>query len=115
MKKILFTVVSMFVFFGSFAQSPCTPDKSITTRGLYPSKLNAKTNNPYSQTLQFKFPNDTTVPIFGKISIDSGRIQSITHLPYSFTYKCSSPRCTYIGGANGCALITGNPVDSQIN
>jgi hypothetical protein len=113
MKKIFFTILSLFALVASNAQ--CTPD-SVTYKspGIYPKSLpDAKANVVYSQVIQFKFPKDTTVSgLTGHI--DSASITSIDGMPFSFAYHCSNKSCTYKGGQNGCVQITGNPKDSQI-
>jgi hypothetical protein len=113
MKKIIFTLLLLTSFIYANAQSPCTPDTTIHHSGI--SKLkDGISNTPYNETLQFRFPSDTTVPGFGTIHIDSVKIFAVTGMPHGFTYQCNKKTSTYKGGENGCVQIKGNPVDSQI-
>jgi len=99
------------------AQTVCTPDSSKfpkgTTFGILPDSLSANANVAYNQTMQFKFPSDSTYMGF-HVVIDSVAIDSVSHFPKSFAYKCTSKTCTYKGGSYGCAVITGSPVNTEV-
>ncbi len=114
MKKILLLSALVFTFFRVSAQ--CTVDSSAfpkgTSFGISPDSLTAAANYVYSQTVQFKFPKDSTysgIPVV----IDSVKIDSVSNFPKTFSYQCMSKTCTYKGGSYGCAVVNGSPVNSQ--
>jgi hypothetical protein len=116
MKKLTFTLLLLCSYI--FVSAQCTPD-SVTYpgTGIHPTSLpDAVSNVSYSQTVQFKFPKDTSMNYMGfpiTARIDSVKIDS-AKLPKSFTYKCNSTNCLYKGGQYGCVLLTGSPVNAQI-
>lgn len=113
MKKLvlLFTFVAL-LFTQANAQF-CTPDLTYTEPGIYPKQLpEAHVNEPYNETIQFKFPKDTSYLGF-VVPIDSVEILSVEGLPKDFKYVCSNLSCAYKGGENGCVVITGTPKASD--
>ena len=116
MKKIFLLLSLVLIFFKVSGQTPCTVDSSKfpkgTSFGIYPDSLTAPANYPYSQTMQFKFPKDTTEGGF-PVVIDSVHVDSVKTLPKTFSYECMSKTCSYKGGSYGCAVITGSPVNKQ--
>ncbi len=118
MNKVILLMLMFFVIASKMsAQAICTPDSSQfpkgTSFGILPDSLSANANVGFNQTLNFKFPKDTTYSSFPVI-IDSVKIDSVSHFPKSFSYQCTSKTCTYKGGTYGCALITGSPVNSEV-
>jgi len=117
MKHLIFTILAICTFNISYSQ--CIPDSiSHHYTGIRPTQLpNAKANNPYNQTIQFKFPKDTTVSVSGfpiNATITSIVIKNVKNLPKTMTYACSNSNCTYAGGAYGCISITGTPLDGDV-
>jgi hypothetical protein len=119
MKKIIFTIFALIVFYGAKAQSPCIPDSiHYPGDGIHPDSLpHARAGVAYSQVIQFRFPTDTQLTVSGskyQVHIYSAKIKSVFGLPASFAYQCSDTSCTYKSGKYGCLLLTGNPVASQV-
>ncbi|MDQ3072482.1 MAG: T9SS type A sorting domain-containing protein [Bacteroidota bacterium] len=112
MKKLLLIVFLMAPVLKMTAQV-CTPDTTITTPGLYPDSLpDANAGILYNETIQFKFPTDTTVS-GSTVPIDSVRIINVAGFPSGFTYACNRSDCSYKGGDNGCVVLSGTPSTSQ--
>lgn len=121
MKKILFTLLGLFIGAGSL-QAQCVPDTTINDILVPPAgstfdTINgeaivilpyAQVNQSYNAAMHFKIPKDTTyLGIQG--TVDSVRLLEIRHLPTSFTLGCNTPRCSFLGGEYGCAYMTGTP------
>jgi hypothetical protein len=106
MKKLLLLIP--FLAASLYASAQCTPDTSIHEVGMHPAYFpDGEEGTAYSQVFQFKFPSDTTVDPIGDIAIDSVIVDSVGGLPQGYSYMCSSPRCSYAGGANGCVVVSG--------
>lgn len=106
MKKLLLLIP--FLVASLYASAQCVPDTSIHEVGMHPNYFpDGKATEAYSQVFQFKFPADTTVDPIGTIAIDSVIVDSVGGLPSGYGYQCSSPRCSYAGGANGCVTVSG--------
>lgn len=117
MKKLILPLMFFAGIYTADAQTNCTPDNTITETGMYPRNLpDAKAGLAYSEVIQFKFPKDTLNPFTGeRINIDSVHITKVEGMPAGFAYKCNkNNRCSYMGGENGCVVITGNPTASMI-
>lgn len=111
--KNLFLLVLITFSLSTLKAQICTPDTSIKEPGLYPRYLpDAVIGTNYNETIQFKFPTDTTYSGY-HIHIDSVRISSVDSMPAGFTYACSNSNCLYAGGSNGCVVITGHPMTGQ--
>ncbi len=112
MKKLILLLALTTVAFQ--VQSQCTPDPSQTAPGIHPDSAagfaDACVNMPYSQLITNVVPADTNVVVFGipiQTSIDSIVIDSLHGLPPGMVLNCSPASCTFLGGATGCATITG--------
>lgn len=114
MKKILFIAAACLTGFTAFAQ--CVPDTSITHNepGIYPDSAtnlpHAIVGIPYSEVIQLKVLTDTTTmigPITVPVTIDSIVTTNITGLPPGYTYNCTPPTCTFLGGSDACILLQG--------
>ncbi len=118
MKRIfVIALLSSILSINSFAQ--CTPDTSIHQPGVFPDSATGFTPGylgmPYNQVIQLKVPQDTVVIIFGQpitIPIDSVQLTSFSGLPTGLALYCNPSSCTYPGGSNGCAVISGTPTDT---
>ncbi len=116
MKRIL-VLIGLSLVFNMNTFSQCVPDTSINQVGVYPDSatgLAAGTVNiPYIQVIQLKVPADTVIEILPgfpiTITIDSVHLAGFSGLPPGLSYSCSAPNCTFLGGANGCADISGTP------
>ncbi len=98
----------------SFAQI-CSPDPNAT--GLfYPAMPDSTTNRwqYYEQVMTISVPTDTTVSPL-TIYIDSVLLDSVRGLPNGLSYGCNSSlgNCTYVGGSEGCFIISGTINDSS--
>jgi len=119
MKKIYFLLALVFVFLNVSAQAQCTPDSVNFPKDslITPATLSATAGVTYNQTVQFRFPKDTTITQSGftaSVHVDSVTFDSVRNFPSSFNYQCGNKTCTYRGGQYGCVLITGSPTSSQI-
>ncbi|RYD80238.1 MAG: T9SS type A sorting domain-containing protein [Sphingobacteriales bacterium] len=114
MKKILLSILFLAGLATAEAQTVCTPNTNLKEPGMYPSNLpDAKVNVMYSEVIQFKFPKDTSA--FGGVAdIDSIRLARVDSMPKDFVFECSKPRCSYLGGENGCVVVKGNPKADMI-
>jgi hypothetical protein len=114
---ILFSVFFIFINNNIFAQ--CIPNLSIVNTGVFPTVLPAaQVGVAYAQVLQFHVAKDTvvTIPIIGstKAKIDSFTIVKVNGIPNGMGFKCNTSNCTIPGGGNGCADITGIPIQKGI-
>lgn len=100
-----------------FAQ--CTPDPNLTTSGTFPAALDtAKVGQLYSQVLQYHITKDTTIYVAQlgstvNAKIDTLWITGVVGMPDGFSYTCHNKDCKIIGGATGCATLTGTPKDGS--
>ncbi len=96
-----------------FAQ--CTPDPNLTTSGTLPVALDtAKVGQLYSQVIQYHITKDTTIYVAQlgstvNAKIDTLWITGVVGMPDGFTYTCHNKDCKILGGATGCATLTGTP------
>jgi hypothetical protein len=111
MKKLI--VLCAIIAFGLqpvFAQ-PCVPNTEIGSAYLHPPELPfAMVGYDYSQVLTFRVPRDTFIvqnTLRIDVVIDSARLLFIGGMPSGFSYVCNAPRCTWMGGTLGCALLEG--------
>ena len=122
MKIKLFHIGLLSLIIGNnpfvFSQSPCTPNTIYTQPGIYPDSATglppAYTGTTYSTVVDLKVKTDTTLPVVGLVYFDSVKVMSVTGLDsipsHSFMYQCNTSTCSWVGGANGCVLFSGNPV-----
>lgn len=116
MKKFILSILLICTMSAStklFAQ--CTPDPNLTTSGTLPAYLDtAKVGVLYSQVIQYHITKDTTVFVaqLGQTvnaKIDTLWITGVVGMPDGFTYSCHNSDCKIVGGATGCATLTGTP------
>lgn len=113
MKKLL--LLASIAFFGALnLNAQCTPDPSLTSSGIYPDSatnfVGGCVGQPYEQVVQNVVPTDTTVPVFGfpvPATIDSIKLVNVSGLPPGMNYSCNPNSCAFLGGATGCAVISG--------
>jgi hypothetical protein len=116
MKKLL--LIACVAFMGmANVQAQCTPDAQFTAPGIYPDSAtnfaSACVGQPYTQVITNVVPADTCVQILpvpfpcNTLSMDSIVLTGVTGLPPGMNYACNPTSCTYIGGAIGCAIISG--------
>jgi hypothetical protein len=109
----------IFLLAGTLAASAqCTPNPNMGSRIIDPERLpDGNPNHPYSVNFSFRIPRDTFIRNGNQtynIQIRRAELLAITGIPFGFSYQCNPSNCTFDGGSTGCALLTGNPTDSQI-
>jgi hypothetical protein len=108
MKKIYPLILLIFMFPVINVSAQCTPHEELTYNGIYPEKLpDAMLGVDYYSTLSFKIPQDSVITGGIAVSIDSAKFLYASGQPSGFTFQCNTPRCSWPGGAKGCALFTG--------
>jgi Secretion system C-terminal sorting domain len=95
----------------SFSQ--CTPNPLYATEdwGFWPlldGLPNATIDVLYAQVIDFKLPTNTNVidPELDFV-ITSAVLDSVTGLPVGIDWQCNAADCTYDGGEQGCATLSG--------
>lgn len=119
MKSTILACLLLFTLFSGMvmsAQAQCVPNNDPVV-GIEPDTLSvAYVGIPYEQIIYFKMPLDTSIqigPITVPLIVDSLIITSYSGLPPSFALNCNNPSCTLLGGANGCAAITGTATPDE--
>ena len=119
MKKLLILSLSTFMLIASsWAQQSCTPGANYadSTYGVWPDTTQnlppAQVNVAYSADVNFKVPATVTDELdatgqFVGSPIQGFKVTNLTGLPAGYNYGCNISNCTYLGGANGCANISG--------
>ncbi|MDP1726506.1 MAG: T9SS type A sorting domain-containing protein [Bacteroidota bacterium] len=112
MKKLYIIIALLLPVLSAWAQ-PCTPDPTLTTPGIKPSKIpNGVLGISYSQVISLMVPLDTTVvwnSTAVNIKVDSATVIYLSDFPYGFTYECDKISRTWNGGQKGCARLFGMP------
>ena len=120
MKKNLLTLLLIASsFFYSFAQitggGVCSIDPNATglIYPMQPDSVIDQVGDYYEQTITLSVPTDTTVSVI-TVYIDSIVLLSVDGLPTGLTYGCNSSlgNCTYVGGSEGCFIISGTVNDT---
>lgn len=121
MKKLLL-IVSIASFAVTNLNAQCSPDVSLpapnyadSVFGAWPDTTTnfpgAVESAPYSTVLDFKVPvnaSDVDPALSGTI-LDF-TVNAVVGLPPGMNYACNVASCFYVGGSNGCALISGTCV-----
>jgi len=117
MKKLLLSLSLVVASFAANAQ--CTPLQSwadTTDYGVYPDTIQnfppAIVNVAYTTDLNFKVPATVTEELDPSgaavgSAIENFTVTSVTGLPTGYNYACNITNCTYPGGSNGCASVSG--------
>lgn len=114
MKRILLSL-SFLLALSLGVNAQCTPGANYadSTYGVWPDTIQnfpiATQSVLYTTDLNFKVPSDAgdVDPNYAGYTIDHFVVNSVTGLPPGMNYSCNISNCTYAGGANGCAQITG--------
>lgn len=125
-KMLLLAVACVFGATASFAQ--CTSDPAAVAQGpgVYPDTATglvpATVGMAYQETVTMVVPADTTVdgadlglppgPI--NLTITSIDVTDVAGLPGNFQYACNPADCKYLGGTDGCMLLSGTPVAGDL-
>lgn len=112
-KRILFVAILALGSFDLFAQ--CTPGANYadSTFGAWPDTVqnfpHAMVDVAYVTDLNFKVPSDAgdIDPTYSGATINYFTVDNVSGLPAGMSYACNIAGCTYNGGANGCAQISG--------
>ena len=118
MKKLILLFFSINILaFSSNAQ--CVPDPLYfdSIYGAWPDTITnfgpGQVGVFYTQILDFKLPTDAgdidPQYIGLGITIDSAVLASVAGLPPGISYACNTSTCSWLGGSQGCAAITGTP------
>ena len=118
MKKLLFFALSTVLLHNATWAQSCTPGANFvdSTYGVWPDTTQnfppALVNVAYSTDLNFKVPATVTAELdatgqFVGSPIQGFTVTGVNGLPNGFTYACNISSCSYAGGANGCANISG--------
>jgi hypothetical protein len=118
MKKIYFSLILVFIFKLN-SQAQCTPGSNFadSTFGAWPDTTtnfpNATSGVFYSTDLNFKVPSDAgdVDPLYAGLPIIDFTVDSVGGLNSGFSYACNLSNNTYLGGANGCAQISGTSTE----
>ena len=123
MKKILLPLAFILALSPGFLSAQCVIDTTITEIIVPPagSRIDtlpdntviyilpyAYTGQPYSESLQFKVPEDTS---FAGIpgTVDSITLVSVINLPTGMSLSCNPSNCLFLGGTFGCGELAGTP------
>jgi hypothetical protein len=115
MKKLLFITFSLFSLTYSYSQ--CVPDPIYADSlwGIWPNTTQNFTGGNsgtyYQQVINFKIPTDAgdLDPSYSGIPLDYISLYSVDGIPPGITFSCDTSNCTWPGGAQGCATISGTP------
>ena len=116
-RLLLFTFLLSLLNLNVSAQWPCTLDPLYedSTFGVWPDTVvnfgPGQVGYTYYNTLQFKLPIDAgdVDSSFTGIPVDSAVLADVSGLPPGLDYYCNPTNCTWYGGDQGCALISGDP------
>ena len=98
-------------------QSQCVPDAqySDSTWGIWPDTaqnfISGNTGVYYEQIVNFKLPSDagSLDPLYTGYTLDSVSLVSVDGIPPGISFSCNTSNCTWDGGEQGCATISGIP------
>lgn len=115
MKKIILSLTLSISIFSFIAQ--CTPNPLYfdSISGAWPDTITnldqAFVGVAYNQVLDFKIASDAGEydPLFAGTPIDSVVLTGVTGLPAGLSYSCNNSTCSWLGGAQGCASLSGTP------
>jgi hypothetical protein len=116
-KKLLSILILASGLIATQAIAQCIPDVSCVpstkTFGICPDSTiglaEGKVGIAYSATLSIKVP--TTGADFGQpgATVDSIKVTGLDDLAPGLTYQCVPAGCKFVGGSQGCVLISGTP------
>ena len=120
MKKYLLFVTATILFLNAHTKAVaqvCIPNTDTTTF-ISPLILPpAFVGVPYNQVIYFRAPVDTTINFAGQnltVYIDTIVVDSIIGFPAHFGVQCNPTTCKFLGGKNGCILISGLADSTQV-
>ena len=115
MKKLTFILLQ--VLFLNYIYGQCTPNSNYadSSWGIWPDTTTnfapANLNSSYSQTVDFKVPNDAGLldPAYNGFPIGSITLDNVNNLPPGISYVCDNSTCGWNADDLGCALMSGTP------
>lgn len=120
--KLVFLFVILYPTHGFSQNCEINKVKLQNSFSIFPSKKvnlkKAKTGESYSETISFKFPNNTTeiltsdlieCPSYtpGGVTVKDIKILSIEGLPSGISIKCDKPECFWKEATYGCVNVEG--------
>lgn len=115
MKNIIIFTFLLPIY--SLVHSQCVPDAqySDSTWGIWPDTAENFTSGNsgtyYEQIVNFKLPTDAGAldPNYNGYTLDSVSLASVDGIPPGISFTCNTSNCTWLGGQQGCATISGIP------
>lgn len=115
MKKIILSIFSFALATISYGQ--CTPDTIYQDSiwGIWPNTTDnfapGDIGVSYEQVINFKVPTDAgdLDSNYAGITLTNVALISVNGIPDGLSFACDITNCTWPGGAQGCASITGTP------
>ncbi len=115
MKKLLLSLFTITAITTTGFAQVCNVDPNATglIYPMQPDSVIDQVGDYYEQTITLSVPTDTTVSVI-TVYIDSIILLSVDGLPTGLTYGCNSSlgNCTYVGGSEGCFIISGTVNDT---
>jgi hypothetical protein len=101
----------------SLVHSQCVPDAqySDSTWGIWPDTaqnfINGNIGTYYEQIVNFKLPTDAgdLDPNYIGYTLSNVSLISVDGIPPGISFSCNTSNCTWDGGEQGCATISGIP------
>ena len=115
MKKIILSFAFLLSIIVVSAQ--CTPNPLYydSTSGAWPDTITnfdpATLGVAYNQVLDFKIAADAGEydPLYTGVTLDSVVLTTVTGLPPGLSHTCNNSSCSWLGGTQGCASLSGTP------
>ena len=120
MKNII--IFTLLLPICSLVHSQCVPDAqySDSTWGIWPDTaqnfISGNTGVYYEQIVNFKLPNDAGEldPNYNGYNLDSVLLISVDGAPPGISFACNTSNCSWLGGTQGCATISGVPTTNGV-
>ena len=120
MKNIIIFTLLLPIY--SLVHSQCVPDAqySDSTWGIWPDTaqnfISGNIGTYYEQIVNFKLPNDAGEldPNYNGYNLDSVLLISVDGAPPGISFVCNTSNCSWLGGTQGCATISGVPTTNGI-
>ena len=115
MKNIIIFTLLLPIY--SLVHSQCVPDAqySDSTWGIWPDTaqnfISGNTGVYYEQIVNFKLPTDAgdLDPNYNGYTLSNVSLISVDGIPPGISFACNTSNCTWDGGEQGCATISGIP------
>jgi len=115
MKKIILSFTFLLSIIAISAQ--CTPNPLYydSSSGAWPDTITnfdpATLGVAYNQVLDFKIAADAGEydPLYTGVTLDSVVLTTVTGLPPGLSHTCNNSSCSWLGGTQGCASLSGTP------